>query len=76
VEDMKRLQKSIETLNLGKMLEKEDAKGGLFRIAKQMVRKNRDVVGGGCMRDVDGTIVVDDARTMEIWKRHYEKLGR
>jgi hypothetical protein len=26
------------------MLEKEDAKGGLFRIAKQMVKKNRDVV--------------------------------
>jgi hypothetical protein len=56
------------------MLEREDAKGGLFRVAKQMVKKNRDVVGGGCVRDVDGTIVADETRTMEIWKRHYERL--
>jgi Reverse transcriptase (RNA-dependent DNA polymerase) len=56
------------------MLEKEDAKGGLFRVVKQMVKKNRDVVGGGCVRDADGTIVADDAGTMDIWRRHYEKL--
>jgi hypothetical protein len=48
------------------MLEKEDAYVGLFRFAKQMVKKNRDVVGGGCVTDVDGTIIADDARTMEM----------
>jgi hypothetical protein len=26
------------------------------------------------VRDVDRIIVADDARTSEIWKRHYEKL--
>jgi nucleoside-triphosphatase THEP1 len=26
------------------------------------------------VRDVDGTMVVDEVGTMEIWKRHYEKL--
>jgi len=66
--------KEVERQKLGEMLEKEDAKGNLFRVAKQMVKRNRDVVGGGCVKDVDGTIVVDDSRIMDIWKRYYEKL--
>jgi len=39
-----------------------------------MVRKNKDVVSAGCMRDVDVVVVVDGERIMEIWKRYYEKL--
>jgi len=66
--------KAAERQKTVEMLENEDAKGNIFRIAKQMVKKNRDVVGGGCVKDVDCSIVVDDAKTMEIWKRYYEKL--
>jgi hypothetical protein len=38
--------KAMKKLNLGEMLEKEDAKSGLFMVAKEMTKKNRDVVGG------------------------------
>jgi vacuolar-type H+-ATPase subunit E/Vma4 len=56
------------------MLENEDAKGNLFRVVKQMVKKNRDVIGSVCVKDADGTIVVYNVRTKEIWKNYYEKL--
>ena len=35
----------------------------MFRVAKQLVRKNRDVVGAGCVRDNSGKIVVEEDRT-------------
>ena len=38
----------------------------LFRVAKQMVRKGKDVVGGGCVKNVDGRIVVEDDELMEV----------
>jgi hypothetical protein len=66
--------KEVETQKLGERLEKEDGKGNLFRIAKQMVKGNRDVVGGGCVKDKDGKMVVDDPKVLEVWKDYYEKL--
>jgi hypothetical protein len=66
--------KAVEREKLGDTLENEDAKGNIFRVAKQMVKKNSDVAGSGCVRDADGSIVVDEEKTMEIWKRYYEKL--
>jgi len=42
----------------------QDAKGNIFKIAKQMVKK-KDVVGTGCMKYVNGSIVVDNEK---IWK--------
>ena len=32
-------------------LSEEDMKGNLFRIAKQLVRNNKDVVGSGSVKD-------------------------
>ena len=37
----------------GAMLSAEDMKGNLFRIAKQLVRSNKDVVGSGSVKDRD-----------------------
>ena len=48
------------------MLDKEDRKGMVFRVAKQIVRKNGDVVGGGCVKDTDGKIVVEEEKLMEV----------
>jgi len=59
---------------LGDMLINEDAKSKIFVIANQMVKKKKDVVGAGYMKDVDGSIVMHDEKVIEIWKRYYEKL--
>src|SRR5664279_5269080 len=50
----------------GEMLENEDKNGTVFRVAKQIARSNRDVVGGGCVKDENGKIVVDDKEVLEL----------
>ena len=65
----------VERGKSGEMLDEEEAKGNIFRAAKQMVRNNRDVVGGVCVKDTDGRIVVDDDKLLDVWRAHYEKLA-
>ena len=56
-------------------LERDDEKGNLFRVAKQLVRRNRDVVGANCVKDSGGKIVVKENRLMEVWRAHYDVLS-
>ena len=45
--------------------EREDEKGNLFRVAEQLVNRNRfnrDVVGANCVKNSDGKIVAEEAR--------------
>src|SRR5260221_512039 len=63
-----------ERKKFGDLLDDEDEKGHVFRVAKQMVRKNRDVVGGGCVKDRDGKIVVEEEKIKEVWRDYFEKL--
>ena len=39
------------------------------RVAKQIVRSNRDVVGEGCVKDENGKIVVDDKEVLEACRQ-------
>ena len=55
--------------------EREDEKDNLFRVAKQMVNRNRDVVGANCVNNSDGKIVVEEDRLMEVWRAHYNVLS-
>ena len=66
---------AVEQEKFGERLDAEDRKGTVFRVAKQIAGKNRDVVGGGCMRDVHGDIVVEEDKILEVWRAHYEKLS-
>jgi len=58
----------------GEDLDKADAKGKVFRVANQMKKENRDVVGDGCIRDSNGTVVVEQEKIKEVWKQYFEKL--
>jgi hypothetical protein len=49
-------------------------KGKLFRVVKQMVRKNADVVGGGCVRDKGGKIVTDEEEVKCVWGEYFKNL--
>ena len=47
----------------------EDRKGNVFRVAKQLVSFNRDVMVAGCVRDNSGKIVTRRwIGWMEVWK--------
>ena len=56
-------------------MEDEDRKGNVVRVTKQLVRKNRDVVGAGCVRDNVGKIVVEEDKLLEVWKEHYDRIS-
>src|SRR5437867_2383968 len=56
------------------MLEEEDDKGSVFRVAKQMVGLNKDIDASGCVKGVDGRIVVEEEGIMQRWKEYYEQL--
>jgi len=43
-------------------------------MAKQMIRQNRDIEGGGCVKDKDGKVEVGEARIKEIWREYFEGL--
>ena len=43
--------------------------GNLFRTAKQLLNRNRDVVGANCVKGSDGKIVMDEDRLMEVGER-------
>ena len=48
-------------------LERVDEKGNyVFRVAKQLVNRNRDVVGASCVKDSDGKVIVEEDRLMEV----------
>ena len=67
--------KNAERLKFCEELKDEDRKGNVFRVAKQLVRKNRDVVGAGCVKDNVGKIVVEEDKLLEVWKEHYDRIS-
>ena len=47
----------------------------MFRLAKQLVSKNRDVVSTSCVNDDNGKIVVEEDKLMEVRRAHYDKIS-
>ncbi len=49
-------------------------KNTIFRLAKQMKRDNRDVVGDTCVKDSVGNMCLNDETKKKAWQTHYERL--
>ena len=48
------------------MLGKGNKKGNVFKVAKWMVKDNKDVVGCGAVKDSSGCLVVESARVRDV----------
>ena len=46
----------------------------MFRLGRRLVRDNLDVVGGGCVKDREGKIQVEEAKIKEVWREYYKNL--
>ena len=46
----------------------------VFRIAKQMRKENKHIVGEKCIRDDSGKLAYSDDEKIKAWKQHYERL--
>ena len=55
-------------------LEREEAKGNLFGVVKRMASRNKDVVGGGGVKDKEGKVQVKNSRMLEVCREYYETL--
>ena len=39
-----------------------------------MIQGNKDIIGGGAIKDSNGELVVDSCKVKDIWSEYYEKL--
>ena len=53
-------------------LRSAEGKGKLFRVVKQMVRKNRDVVGSACIKNKEGKVLTEENQIKDVWKDYFE----
>ena len=56
---------SDEQKMFGGMLDSEFQQRPVFRVVKQMVGKNRDIVGAGCVKGSDGKLVTGDTEVKD-----------
>jgi len=40
----------------------------MFRVARQMVRQNRAVIGSGCVKDIEGKVVTEEEKVLDTGK--------
>ena len=50
------------------------SKNNIFRVARQMAKKNEDVTSVNCMKNSKGEIVVGEENLIKVWKDYMEKL--
>ena len=43
----------------------------MFRAANQLVSRNRDVIGAGCVKDDVVRVVVEENKLLEVWRAQY-----
>ena len=67
-------KKEAEVRNFQNILTRDDEKEMVFKIAKQVVRTNQDVVGEGFVRDDNGELAISDSAMKEAWRSYYSQL--
>ena len=46
----------------------------IYRIAKQMKQKHKDIAGEKCIRDDNGVLAFNEEKKKKAWKQHYQRL--
>ncbi len=67
-------KKEAEMSSFQNIMTRDDVKGEVFKIAKQITKTNQDVVGVGYVRGDDGELALDDSAKREAWRSHYSRL--
>lgn len=66
--------KEAECSRFADILDKEDSRQNIFKIAKQITRQNKDVTESSCIKDSDGRIVTDECKIRQVWREYFDKL--
>ena len=68
------MAQELKRVELVSELDSEEGKRNVFRIAKQMAKERQDVVGGNCLNDNRGRLVIDSEKIKDRWKEYMDKL--
>ena len=55
-------------------LQSNKGRAKMFKIAKQMRKERKDIVGSKYVRDENGTLKVKEEKVMERWKSYFSSL--
>ena len=67
-------KKLAEEQRFANNLCRDDEKLATFKVAKQMTKKNKDIVGEKCICNNNGSLALSDGSKRQTWKSHYERL--
>ena len=56
-------------------MKEKHAKGKVFKAVEQIVKRNRNVTGAGCIRNDKGKVVMEESELRQVCRSHYEKLS-
>jgi len=66
-------KKEAEQARFAKVL-RNDCQSEVFKVARQIIKANLDVVGEKCVRGDDGSLAFSDEEKKAAWRSHYMKL--
>ena len=55
-------------------LDSDDDRNKIFKVAKQMMGENRDIVGEQCVKNDEGRVAVEQEDLTKAWTEHYNRL--
>lgn len=58
----------------GNLSTNQNCRDNAFRIARQMVNQNKDIIGDACVKNDKGVLVFSETEKIQAWKEHYERL--
>jgi hypothetical protein len=58
----------------GDMLNKAENRGQVFKVARQILRNNKDVVSASCVKDKQGRLITEEKKVRMVWKEYFEEL--
>ena len=67
-------KRAAETLEFGGLSNSKDCRENAFKLAKQMMAENQDVVGDPCIMNDAGCMAFTDSDKLKAWKEHYQRL--
>ena len=69
----KKDSKRAELERFSNIINRDDIRKEVFKIAKQMKAENCSVAGGKCVRDDKEELTLTDAERHLAWKKHYQR---
>ena len=56
------------------IMRRDDQKNEVFKMTKQMIKTNQDIIGEECIRSDDGELATSEIQKKNAWKCYYDRF--